>query len=69
MTRSSLRSDPAVAASVLVADADGYAFWHELIREALLEDLVPGERAQMHLRFAETLESAVAVSQDGANAV
>lgn len=60
---------PAVAANVLVADADGYAFRHELIREAVLGDLLPGERAQAHRRFAEALESASSLSPDGAAAV
>jgi DNA-binding CsgD family transcriptional regulator/tetratricopeptide (TPR) repeat protein len=60
---------PAVAASVLLADADGYAFRHELIREALLADLLPGERAQAHRRFAEVLEAAPALSPQGTAAV
>jgi DNA-binding CsgD family transcriptional regulator len=48
---------PAVAANVLVSDDDGYAFRHQLIREAVLEDLLPGERAQAHRRFALALDS------------
>ena len=48
---------PAVAANVLVSESDSYAFRHELIREAVLGDLLPGERAQAHRRFAETLEA------------
>ena len=59
---------PAVAASVLLADPDGYAFRHELIREALLEDLLPGERAQAHRRFAETLQAAPSLGPDRADA-
>ncbi len=35
---------PAVAANVLGADGDGYAFRHALIREAIYDDLLPGER-------------------------
>ena len=60
---------PAVAANVLVSDGDGYAFRHQLIREAVLEDLLPGERAQAHRRFALALassagaEAAVAVAR------
>jgi predicted ATPase len=53
---------PAVAASVLVSDTDGYAFRHELIREGILGDLLAGERAQAHRRFAEALEAAPALS-------
>jgi len=60
---------PAVAANVLVSDADGYAFRHELIREAVLGDLLPGELAQAHHRFAEALEAAPSLSPDGAAAV
>jgi DNA-binding CsgD family transcriptional regulator len=46
---------PAVAANVLVAGADGYAFRHELIREAMYEDLLPGERGRVHARYAEAI--------------
>jgi DNA-binding CsgD family transcriptional regulator len=48
---------PAVAANVLRADEDGYAFRHELGREAIYEDLLPGERTRLHTRFAEALGS------------
>jgi len=48
---------PAVAAGVLVADEAGYAFRHELYREAVLWDLLPGERARAHQAFAEALEA------------
>jgi DNA-binding CsgD family transcriptional regulator/tetratricopeptide (TPR) repeat protein len=47
-----------VAAHVLAADADGYAFRHQLFREAVLEDLLPGERAAAHRRYAEAIEAA-----------
>jgi len=43
---------PAVAANVLLADSDGYAFRHALIREAVHDELLPGERGQVHRRFA-----------------
>ena len=46
---------PAVAANVLTADDDGYAFRHGLIREAVLDDLLPGDRTRLHTRFAEAL--------------
>ena len=48
---------PAVAANVLTADADGYAFRHGLIREAVLDDLLPGDHTRLHTRFAEVLEA------------
>ncbi|MFF4237868.1 AAA family ATPase [Actinomadura geliboluensis] len=47
---------PAVAANVLVVDGDGYAFRHALIREAIHDDLLPGEHTRLHKRYAETLE-------------
>jgi predicted ATPase len=46
---------PAVAANVLTVDADGYAFRHGLIREAILDDLLPGDHTRLHTRFAEAL--------------
>jgi DNA-binding CsgD family transcriptional regulator/tetratricopeptide (TPR) repeat protein len=48
---------PALASSVLVAEEGGYAFRHELFREALLADLLPGERVQAHRAFAEALQA------------
>jgi DNA-binding CsgD family transcriptional regulator len=48
---------PAVAANVLRADEDGYTFRHELGREAIYDDLLPGERTRLHTRFAEALGS------------
>ena len=48
---------PAVEANVLVSDSDGYAFRHHLIREAVLEEMLPGERAQAHRAFAAALEA------------
>ncbi|GAB3666551.1 LuxR family transcriptional regulator [Actinocorallia lasiicapitis] len=47
---------PAVAGNVLVVDGDGYSFRHALIREALHDDLLPGEHTRLHTRYAETLE-------------
>jgi DNA-binding NarL/FixJ family response regulator len=46
---------PAVAENVLLALADGYAFRHALIREAMYEDLLPGERSRVHARFAKAI--------------
>ena len=48
---------PAVAANVLVVDGDGYAFRHALIREAVHDDLLPGEYTRLHRRYAEALEN------------
>ncbi|MGN9788769.1 helix-turn-helix transcriptional regulator [Nonomuraea sp. ZG12] len=47
---------PAVAGNVLVVDGEGYSFRHALIREALHDDLLPGEHTRLHTRFAEALE-------------
>ncbi len=46
---------PAVAANVLLTDVDGYVFRHALIREAVQDELLPGERVQVHRRFAEAI--------------
>ena len=54
----------AVAAHVLTADADGYIFRHQLFREAVLEDLLPGERAAAHRRYAEAIEAAGASGRE-----
>ncbi|MBB5961328.1 helix-turn-helix transcriptional regulator [Planomonospora venezuelensis] len=48
---------PAVAANVLqVADGRAYVFRHALIREAVHDELLPGEHVRMHARFAEEIE-------------
>ena len=47
----------AVAAQLVVADEEGfYAFRHALLREVVVDDLLPGERAQLHLALARALE-------------
>jgi DNA-binding CsgD family transcriptional regulator/tetratricopeptide (TPR) repeat protein len=60
---------PAVAANVLLTDADGYAFRHSLIREAVHEELLPGERGQLHGRFAEAIEGDPSLVPPGGAAV
>jgi len=50
----------AVVAGVLTIDGDDYAFRHALVREAILADLLPGERARFHARYAEAYEAASA---------
>ncbi|WP_445149366.1 helix-turn-helix transcriptional regulator [Baekduia sp. Peel2402] len=50
----------AVAHHVLVTQADGrIAFRHALLREAVHDDLLPGEHADMHLQLARVLEGRV----------
>ncbi|HEX6447745.1 MAG TPA: AAA family ATPase [Streptosporangiales bacterium] len=45
----------AVEGNVLVADERGYTFRHALLREAVYEDLLPGERGRLHSRYATEL--------------
>ncbi len=49
----------AVAAQLVVADADGdgYEFRHALVREAVHDDLLPGEHARLHARYAAAIEA------------
>jgi DNA-binding NarL/FixJ family response regulator len=47
-----------VAAQLVVVDPDGgYEFRHALVREAVHDDLLPGEHARLHARFAEAVEA------------
>ena len=46
----------AIDASVLVADETGYRFRHALLQEAVYDDLLPGQHARLHARFAAILE-------------
>ncbi|MBV9364104.1 MAG: AAA family ATPase [Solirubrobacterales bacterium] len=47
----------AVAEQVLVAGEDGrLGFRHALLREAMYDDLLPGERSELHLALARALE-------------
>lgn len=45
----------AVDAGVLVAADDGYAFRHALLRDVVGDDLLPGELARLHSRYADLL--------------
>ncbi|MEV0278682.1 AAA family ATPase [Streptomyces sp. NPDC050610] len=49
----------AVGAGILLPtpDGDGYRFRHSLVREAVGEDLLPGERSRLNRRYARALES------------
>ncbi|SEH02555.1 regulatory protein, luxR family [Nonomuraea solani] len=44
---------PVVRARLLLVDGDGYTFRHALIRDAVYDDLLPGERRRLHTRCAE----------------
>jgi DNA-binding CsgD family transcriptional regulator len=51
----------AVEAHILIADEDGWhRFRHALLREVVDDDLLPGERATLHLRLARALEKRIA---------
>ncbi|PGH42792.1 LuxR family transcriptional regulator [Micromonospora sp. WMMA1996] len=48
----------AVAGQLVVADPDGdYEFRHALVREAVHDDLLPGEHARLHARYAAAIEA------------
>lgn len=49
----------AVAEGVLVAEGSGYGFPHELLRAAVADDLLPGERARLHAARAAALAAGV----------
>jgi DNA-binding CsgD family transcriptional regulator/tetratricopeptide (TPR) repeat protein len=46
--------------------SEGYSFRHALMREAVYEDLLPGERGDLHVRLAEALSANPSLSADGA---
>jgi DNA-binding CsgD family transcriptional regulator len=60
---------PAVTANVLHPRGSGYAFRHELIREAVHEDLLPGEHGRLHSRFAEAIDADPALVPPGRAAI
>jgi DNA-binding CsgD family transcriptional regulator len=48
----------AVAARLIIVDPDGgYEFRHALVREAVHDDLLPGEHARLHAHYAEAIEA------------
>lgn len=57
----------AVGGKVLVVDQahEAYAFRHALMREAVHADLLPGEHARLHARYAEALEQVARPEQAG----
>jgi DNA-binding CsgD family transcriptional regulator len=56
---------PAVAANVLVTSGDGYSFRHALIQESVHADLLPGEHAAVHTRFASAIDADPALVPPG----
>ena len=62
--RAALRE--AVASHIVAAGEDDYyAFRHALLREVVLDDLLPGERAELHLALARALEQRAQERGDG----
>ena len=58
-----------VAAQLVVFDPDGgYEFRHALVREAVHDDLLPGEHARLHARYAAGGRGRAAPGRDGAGA-
>jgi DNA-binding NarL/FixJ family response regulator/tetratricopeptide (TPR) repeat protein len=53
---------------VLVATGGSYRFRHALLREAIYEDTLPGERLGLHRLTAETLTARPELAGEGANA-
>ncbi|MFI1938846.1 AAA family ATPase [Streptomyces purpureus] len=56
----------AVGANILIAapDGNGYRFRHSLVREAVSDDLLPGERSRLNRRYAEALEADPSLVRD-----
>jgi DNA-binding CsgD family transcriptional regulator/tetratricopeptide (TPR) repeat protein len=60
---------PAVTANVLLTGSGGYSFRHTLIREAVHDELLPGERGGLHGRFARAIEGDPQLVPPGRTAV
>ena len=54
---------------VVVGDDDRYAFRHVLLREVVYDDLLPGERAALHLAVARAVERRLGDGDDAGLAV
>ena len=55
-----------MAEQILLANDDGFlTFRHALLREALYDDLLPGERSELHLRLARALEARIGQGTEG----
>ncbi|HET8779621.1 MAG TPA: LuxR C-terminal-related transcriptional regulator, partial [Agromyces sp.] len=52
----------ALAAYMVTATSEGYAFRHALVREALRNDLLPRESVRVHTRYAQVLEASPTAS-------
>ncbi|GAB3205500.1 regulatory protein, luxR family [Marinactinospora thermotolerans DSM 45154] len=47
----------AIDANILLVDGPGYRFRHALLREAVHQDLLPGQHTRLHLRWAEVIDA------------
>lgn len=55
-----------VANHLIVANADDrYVFRHALLREVIVDDLLPGERAELHLTLAHAFERRAEAGDEG----
>jgi DNA-binding CsgD family transcriptional regulator/tetratricopeptide (TPR) repeat protein len=54
----------AIDETVLLGAADGYSFRHALVREAIYDELLPGERRRLHERFARVLSESHAPASE-----
>src|SRR5215210_2439367 len=64
--RDALREAVAAHIVVTVGD-DGYGFRHALLREVVYDDLLPGERNEMHAALARMLEQRIEAGDRGAH--
>src|SRR5918994_219711 len=64
--RAALRETVASQIVVTVGD-DSYAFRHALLREVVYDDLLPGERTELHSALARVLEERIERGEGGAH--
>ena len=58
----------AVASHIIVTVGEGsYGFRHALLREVVYDDLLPGERTEMHAALARVLEERIEAGEGGAH--
>jgi ATP/maltotriose-dependent transcriptional regulator MalT len=55
----------AISAGLIVVDGDGYGFRHALLWEAVHQDLLPGESARTHARYASALQQRPELAPNG----
>ncbi|MES9541807.1 AAA family ATPase [Actinomadura sp. NPDC000600] len=60
---------PAVRSNLMLVREDAYAFRHALVQEAVYDDILPGERTLLHVRYADAIEADPALAPDGRAAV